>query len=98
MKAPLIIILATPLLLAQEGNYQTKLGTGTLEFLGGAIRTSGNGHAYTAYATRLSAGLNRWVSAYGEFAYSRLISDYTYIIRPVAGPSSIVAPSEVPAF
>ena len=74
----LMALLATPLLFGQEGKYQTKFGTETLEMLGGVAYRHGGGPADQAMGTRLTGGLNRWMSLYGEFGYSRLIAETTY--------------------
>ena len=66
-------LLAAPALFAQ--GYETKLGTETVEMLGGVIYRNGDGRADAAMGTRLLSGLNRWVSLYGEYSYTRLISE-----------------------
>jgi hypothetical protein len=74
----LIALLAAPLLFGQEGKYQTKLGTETIEALGGVIYRHGDGRADQAMGVRLLGGLNRWMSLYGEFGYTRVISETIY--------------------
>ncbi len=75
----LALLLAAPLLFGQDGKYETHLGTETLELLGGIAVRHGDGRADQAMGTRLSGGLNRWLSLYGEFGYSRIISEETHI-------------------
>ena len=78
MRTLIALLLTTPLLFSQEGKYETKLGTETLEMLGGVAYRHGDGRADQAMGTRLASGLNRWMSLYGEFGYSRLIAETIY--------------------
>jgi opacity protein-like surface antigen len=79
MKA-LLILLASSALFAQETlteqrPFQTKLGTEAVDFLGGILYGHGNGRAQTASGAKLRAGLNRFLSLYGDFGYTRILSE-----------------------
>ena len=76
MKA-LLVLLTIPVLCAQE----TRLGSETAEVLGGVIYKHGDGRAETAVGGRILGGINRYLSAYGEYAFSRVISETTYTPR-----------------
>jgi len=69
----LIALLAVPWLFGQEGNYETetRLGTETVEALGGVFYRHGDGRADQAMGVRLLGGLNHRMSLYGEFGYTR---------------------------
>lgn len=78
MKQTLLVFLALLPLCGQEGPYDTKLGTGTLELMGGVAYRNGDGRADQAFATRLSGSLNRFLALYGEYGYTRIISEETH--------------------
>jgi len=63
-------------MLAQR--FESKLGTETAEFLGGVQYQHGDGPTDPVYAGKIVGGLNRFLSYYGEYSYSRLYTDEVY--------------------
>jgi len=79
---PIITLIAVPIMFAQS--YETSLGTQTAEIMGGVVYRNVDGGVYNAVGTRILGGLNRWVSLYGEYSYSRLLSE-TFYADPLQG-------------
>jgi hypothetical protein len=86
----LIALLAAPLLFGQDGRFTTTLGTEAVDLQGGVLYRHGDGHADQAVSTRLRGGLNRWMSLYGEFGYSRLIAETIYQPVKIEAKGSIM--------
>ena len=74
----LLILFAAPALFAQglttNPQYETKLGTETVEFQGGVMYRHGDHETEKMFGARVLGGLNRFLSGYGEYAYSRSLT------------------------